>query len=144
MFCCTRFKDEFSCRVLYLLKWFEVDNLPVGNCYSLIWTGCMRLGCIFGEILANGTYVSDFSICSLTRRRRRRVRRRGRRRRAKGGGRGGGGGGEEEEEEDVDDEELNQMKSIFIFNNNSGDFYGARSLAKSKAQCAVQKDEEKV
>ena len=58
---------------------------------------------------------------------------------------------EGEEEEDIDwrriksnEINLNQMKSIFIFNNNSGAFYGARSLAKSKAQYAVQKDEEKV
>ena len=43
MFCSMRFRDEFGCRVLYLLEWFDdsVDSLPVGNCSSLSWTGCM-------------------------------------------------------------------------------------------------------
>ena len=37
VFCSTRFKDQFGCRVLYLLEWFD-DCLPVGNCSSLILT----------------------------------------------------------------------------------------------------------
>ena len=49
VFCSTRFKDEFGCRVLYLWRLFfvvvffnlSVDSLPVGNCSCLIWTECM-------------------------------------------------------------------------------------------------------
>ena len=40
VFCSKRFKDEFSCGVMYLLEWFDdcVDSLPVGNCSCL--SGC--------------------------------------------------------------------------------------------------------
>ena len=48
-----------------MVWWLSVDNLPVWNCSSLIWTNYC-LGCVSSEILADGAYASDFSVCSLT------------------------------------------------------------------------------
>ena len=38
--CSMRFKDEFGCYCWSGLM--TADSLPVGNCSSLIWTGCTR------------------------------------------------------------------------------------------------------